>query len=352
MSKQLSFLQNNELTTIKKNWQGNRIIDGCFVNQQFRKRPGFGNVLKWRFSPNPQRKEKRREKWNPEVCHLTQLPERNQDALVWLGHNSFFVQIAGKRVMFDPVFGNIPFVKRQSRFPANPEIFLGIDYLLLSHDHFDHMDKRSIVTLYRNNPGIKVFCGLKTGELLQKWCPGICVIEAGWYQQLEEQGIEITFLPAQHWGKRSVKDGGLRLWGAFMLRSKTLSLYYSGDTGYADHFSEVKKLFGAPDYALIGIGAYKPRWFMQPNHISPYEALAASRDMNAGLTIPMHYGTFDLSDEPLSDPPKVFAEEADRQNINITIPALGELISLHKQNTKDSEAATQSALQEPLPHYA
>ena len=93
------------------------------------------------------------------------------------------------------------------------------------------------------------------------------IVEAGWYQQIEDEGLKITFLPAQHWSKRSVRDGGQRLWGAFMLQGDNISLYYSGDTGYSSHFREIPDLFGAPDYALLGIGAYKPRWFMRPNHI-------------------------------------------------------------------------------------
>jgi len=116
---------------------------------------------------------------------------------------------------------------------------------------------------------MKLFCGLGTGELIQGWFPEMKVIEAGWYQQMEDEGLKITFLPAQHWSKRSVRDGGQRLWGAFMLQGDGISLYYSGDTGYSSHFREIPDLFGAPDYALLGIGAYKPRWFMRPNHISP-----------------------------------------------------------------------------------
>lgn len=291
--------------------------------------------MKWRFSPNPQRKEKRREQWEPEVEYLHTLRDIHGDSLVWLGHNSFFMQIGGKRLMFDPVFGNIPFVRRQSRLPVDPEIFQSIDYLLLSHDHFDHMDKKSIGRLYRNNPRMKVFCGLGTGALLRKWFPDMTIVEAGWYQQIEDEGVKITFLPSQHWGKRSVRDGGRRLWGAFMTEVNGMSLYYSGDTGYAQHFSEIRELFGAPDYALLGIGAYKPRWFMQPNHISPYDSLTASEEMGAGLTIPMHYGTFDLSDEPLSDPPKVFAEEAGKRNINVAIPRLGEIVRLKSMRRTD-----------------
>lgn len=90
-------------------------------------------------------------------------------------------------------------------------------------------------------------------------------------------------------------------------------------------------MFGAPDYALLGIGAYKPRWFMQANHISPYDSLTAASQMKARITIPMHYGTLDLSDEPLSDPPAVFAEEAGKRNIQVKIPALGEIVKLRKR---------------------
>ena len=116
-----------------------------------------------------------------------------------------------------------------------------------------------------------------------------------------------------------------------MLQGNGISLYYSGDTGYSSHFREIPDLFGAPDYALLGIGAYKPRWFMRPNHISPYESLTAAGEMHAGLTIPMHYGTFDLSDEPLHDPPKVFATEAKKRKIPVKIPYLGEIVKLNKQ---------------------
>ena len=116
-----------------------------------------------------------------------------------------------------------------------------------------------------------------------------------------------------------------------MLQGDEISLYYSGDTGYSSHFREIPDLFGAPDYALLGIGAYKPRWFMRPNHISPHESLTAAEEMHAGLTIPMHYGTFDLSDEPLHDPPKVFATEAKKRKISVEIPYLGEIVKLKKQ---------------------
>ncbi len=331
MGEHISFRRNEGLITVKPYWKGNPVVKGRFVNRQHRMRHGMGNILKWRFSMNPQRKEKRREKWTPRLEYLHTLASVRGDALVWLGHNSFFMQFGGKRLMLDPVFGNIPFVRRRSELPVNPDIFREIDYLLLSHDHFDHLDRRSIARLYGNNPQMKAFCGLGVGTLLKGWFPDMQVTEAGWYQQMEDGDLKLTFLPAQHWSKRSVHDGGQRLWGAFMIQANDISVYYSGDTGYSGHFTEIPELFSAPDYALLGIGAYKPRWFMQPNHISPYDSLKASVEMKAKVTIPMHYGTFDLSDEPLSDPPKVFEEEARKRSIPVIIPGLGEVIEIKKQ---------------------
>ena len=331
-SRNIIFRRNEHLPSVNPRWRGNPTKGGKFFNRQHRWRPGAVSVLKWRLSLNPQRKEKRRIKWNPNVHFLRSLDGVVGNSLIWLGHNSFFIQLGGKRLMIDPVYGNIPFVKRRSTFPANPSIFRNIDYLLISHDHFDHLDKPSVARLVADNPGMTLFCGLGTGALIQGWFPQLKVIEAAWYQQYTDGVLTLTFLPAQHWSKRGVSDGGERLWGAFMIQADGITVYNSGDTGYARHFLELPELFPHIDYCMIGIGAYKPRWFMKPNHISPYDALTASRDMEARLTIPMHYGTFDLSDEPLFDPPHVFAQEARLRSMPVLIPELGEIVKLHPRH--------------------
>lgn len=199
MGEHICFRRNERLATVNPHWRGNPVVRGKFVNRQHRFRPGMGSVLKWRLSPNPQRKEKKSVKWSPKLNYLRSLDGVVGNSLIWLGHNSFFLQLGRKRIMFDPVFGDIPFVKRQSDFPANPDIFTDIDYLLISHDHFDHLDKQSVARLVKNNPGMKLFCGLGTGELIKGWFPELEVTEAGWYQQIEDDGLKITFLPAQHW---------------------------------------------------------------------------------------------------------------------------------------------------------
>ena len=328
MGNRLSFRRNEQLPTVNPHWRGNPTVNGKFFNRQHRWKPGVDNIMKWRFPLNPQHKEKHRIKWDPNIKFLHSLDNVVGNSLIWLGHNSFFLQLGDKRIMIDPVYGNIPFVKRRSRMPANPSIFRHIDYLLISHDHFDHLDKASILRLYRDNPQMKLFCGIGTGELIGSWLKDIKVIEAGWYQQYADDGLALTFLPALHWSKRGVNDGGVRLWGAFMIQADGITIYNSGDTGYSFHFKELPVMFPKIDYCMIGIGAYKPRWFMKANHISPYDALTASADMNSHVTIPMHYGTFDLSNEPMHDPPHVFAREAKRRNMHVLIPELGEVVKL------------------------
>ena len=130
MGERITFRKNERLHTVNPRWRGNPTVGGKFFNRQHRWRPGMGSVLKWRLSPNPQRKEKRTIKWEPKVNFLRSLDAVVGNSLIWLGHNSFFLQLGGKRFMIDPVYGSIPFVKRRSQFPANVSIFKNIDYLL------------------------------------------------------------------------------------------------------------------------------------------------------------------------------------------------------------------------------
>ncbi len=321
---------NESLPIIKRDWRGNRKVSGCFSNLYRSQGHGILSVAQWRFSPNPDWKEKIMERWRPKPNMVESLDEIVGDALFWIGHSSFYIQIGGKRMLIDPIFGRIPFVRRRSPLPMHVNIFKNIDYILISHDHYDHLDRKSVKQLLRLNPKVKVICGLDVGELISKWSRRTQIVEMGWYQQLSEDGVKLTFLPAQHWGKRTATDGGTRLWGAFMIESDSYRLYFSGDTGYSNHFKELPLLFDKIDCAIMGIGAYKPRWFMRANHISPHQALDAAMVMGANLTIPMHYGTYSLSDEAMGDPPRVFRFEARRRGINVRVPRIGTVVSLER----------------------
>lgn len=323
--------KNELLSAVRKNWAGNRLVGGKFVNIH-RKSSAMKSVGKWNIPIYKERSVINYGKeWQPEVVPLESVGAMPENSLVWLGHNSFLMNLGGVIVILDPVFGHIPFVRRKSQLPLEAEKIDSVDYLLLSHDHYDHTDKKSVKLLAENNPHLQVVAGLGLKSLVQKWIPHLKVNEMGWYQQLDLKELKITFLPSQHWGKRYANDGAKRLWGAFMLEVGDLKIYYSGDTGFANHFSEVKELFGEVDYAIFGIGAYKPRWFMERNHISPIEALEGAQQMGAKTTIPMHYGTFKLSQEPLFDPPIVFRAEAIKRGMNVLIPSIGEIVELKKQ---------------------
>jgi L-ascorbate metabolism protein UlaG (beta-lactamase superfamily) len=210
---------------------------------------------------------------------------------------------------------------------------------LISHDHRDHLDKKSLKFLFNREDKPTILTGLE----MDKWLNSnfkndkYSCQTAGWYQQYQTnlKDINIFFLPARHWSKRDLFDTNKRLWGSFVIQSSEKTIYFSGDTGYGSHLKEVRSLFGNIDIAIIGIGAYQPEWFMEPNHISPKNALKAIDEMGANQFIPMHYGTFDVSDEPLFEPieslKKIHMKEYTHVNLNIL--KIGEVYEINKTNT-------------------
>ncbi len=316
-----------EIKNIRYNWAGNRTIGGRYVNIR-RKAGAVRHISQWEIPTSKVRSiVNMGSDWEMEVSQFEHTALLPHNSFVWLGHSSFIFDLGGVRLILDPVFGDIPFVKRKSRMPIHESKIDGIDLILLSHDHFDHCDKSSIKTLVENNPTIEVVAGLGIDNLIKRWCSKTAVHTLGWYQQIEHKGVTITFLPAQHWSKRGLTDGATRLWGAFMIEFENKKIYYSGDTAFSTHFEEIKTLFGEVDYAFMGIGAYTPRWFLNRNHISPYEAVKASKIMGAKRTVPMHYATFKLSREPLFDPPQIFWGEAHRHGLNVVMPCIGEVVN-------------------------
>jgi L-ascorbate metabolism protein UlaG (beta-lactamase superfamily) len=156
--------------------------------------------------------------------------------------------------------------------------------------------------MLQGGPALTALVPLRLGPLVASGRPGIRVQEAGWYQVFDTPGLEITLLPAMHWNRRGLRDFNKALWGSFLIRWKGKSIYFAGDTGYQTHFKEVPELVGPVDIALLPIGAYDPPFIMRPSHLDPEEALQAFVDLKARRLVPMHYGTFDLSDEPLGEP--------------------------------------------------
>lgn len=330
------FTSNPTLETIlpPDKWNGTPLTkSGNFTNLEHPFDLGMADVLKWQLSPNPDKERKKQETWRLQPAPYKDWLTSKVDCIVWLGHSSFFIRLDGATVLIDPVFGDLSFfIKRYAKFPLDPNKLKNLDYVLVSHDHRDHMDEPSIKALAKNNPNARYLTGLGNEGLLKDFTNSNLIQSAGWFQKFDTPNspLEIFYLPSRHWGRRYLTDTNVRLWGAFVIRSSTKTIYFSGDTGYASHFKQTAKLFPDITHAIIGIGAYKPEWFMQGNHISPTDAIRGYHELGAQHLIPMHYGTFDLSDEALSDPYLAIQHHYEMGNIKGTLwlPQPGEVLEL------------------------
>lgn len=323
---------NPSLPVIKKGWNGNPVDrKNRFTNHEFPHIPRFKDVWRWQTGPKPLKKEKKADKWVPESAADRAFADNNDDCLVWLGHAWFFMRLQGVSMLIDPVLFPNRFLRHRVRHPYSAEQLGRVDYILLTHDHRDHCDEKSIRRICQLNPAATIFCGLNMGHLLRRWCHNH-IVEMGWYQQVgTPEGLNFTFLPTRHWSRRLFRDTNQRLWGAFMISdSGDRNIYMGGDSGYGGHYSELKELFPAIDLACLGIGAFMPEWFMSPVHMSPHDAVQAFNDTGAKTMIPMHYGMLDLSDEPAGLPYQLIQELAESGGIqgNLQLPALGQTIWL------------------------
>ena len=321
----MKYKYNPNLKIIKPEWKGNPVFKSRFSNSNVpdEKFNPF-DILKWKFSKNPQAEEKKNDSFKLKVIKNSSFINSDKDMIIWLGHASFFIQINGISLITDPIFLAPPFFKRLSELPCKPEDLKNIDYLLISHFHPDHFNKKSIHILTKNNSEIEALIPLEGGKYFEK--RNIKYQEAGWYQQYKTDNIEVYFLPAKHWHKRSLNDTNKILWGSFLIKSGSKSIYFSGDTAYANHFNEIKTLFGKIDYCIMPVGAYKPDYIMNNSHISPKKSLHAYTELGGKVFIPMHYGTFDLSDEPPGEPIRILEKE--KANYNIQILDVGQILNI------------------------
>lgn len=313
------YVSNPDLITVKKDWPGTPLDSkGRFRNHLNPNNLKFSDVLKWQSSKNPDKPAKLADTFKLEVNTSGDFLKSDKDCMVWLGHASFFMRIIGKTFLIDPVLKSPSIsMKRLSQFPVAFSELKNIDYILLSHDHRDHADEWSMKLLAKQNPDAQYLTGLKTGDLLKSWTKSSNIQTAGWYQQFNvNEAFEINYLPSRHWGRRLLFDTNEKLWGGFLFKFKGIILLFCGDSGYGDHFKEISETFPDIDYAIMGIGAYKPEWFMHESHTSPQKAVDGFHDLKAKTLIPMHYGTFDLSDEAVGDPYRTINNINAQQKIN------------------------------------
>jgi len=320
------YKKNEQIPTIKPGWQGTPVDQkDRFINDEFPFLPSGVELLKWKIGGNSRKDEKNSDPSRLEVKDPVAFLASDADGIMWLGHASFYIRLNGIGILTDPIFGKPPLVTRFVDVPSQLELIRHVDYVLLSHDHRDHMDETSLRAIAQKFPRAKFFAGLRSEDVLNDWkTPDNGVQTAGWFQEydLGRPEIRIFFLPVRHWSRRGLFDTNWRLWGAFVIQSGDTTIYFGGDSGYGRHYRETGEMFPQIDYLLLGIGAYEPRWFMEPNHNNPSEVIKAFNDSGAKFLVPMHYGTFDLSDEPPGEPLRLLLEEGEKLGIKDRIKPL------------------------------
>ena len=244
----------------------------------------------------------------------------------WLGHATVLLEIDGLRVLTDPVLSQraSPFgfigPARLHPAPLAIEDLQNIDAVVISHDHFDHLDMDTIQALARG--GTHFFVGLGIGGHLERWgVPAGQVHDMDWWERAEFRGITIHCTPARHYSGRKSMDNST-LWSSWMLEGPNRSVYFSGDSGYANHFKEVRERLGAPDLALIKIGAYGKTW--EDIHMSPESAIRSHRDLGAATLLPVHWATFNLAYHAWEEPIVRSVAAAQAQGVSIVTPRPGE----------------------------
>jgi L-ascorbate metabolism protein UlaG (beta-lactamase superfamily) len=258
--------------------------------------------------------------------------DRNKNVLVWFGHSSYFMQIDGKRFLVDPVFsGNAsPFSFMIKSFKGT-DIYTSddipeIDYLFITHDHWDHLDYKTITEL---KPKIKkIITGLGTGAHLERWGYNRNIIsENDWFDELIlEDGFKVNTTPARHFSGRSTKSNQ-SLWASFVLKTPSLQIFIGGDSGYDEHFSEIGEKFGGFDLVILENGQYNTSW--KYIHLMPDEVLQAAKDLNAKRLFPVHNSKFALANHSWDTPLKAITEFNKSVNQPMITPMIGELVNLN-----------------------
>jgi L-ascorbate metabolism protein UlaG (beta-lactamase superfamily) len=259
----------------------------------------------------------------------------DDNVVIWLGHSSFFLKLDGKTMLIDPVIGGYasPTSIYNRSYKGSDiytyEDFPDIDYLFISHDHYDHLDYETVMKL---KPKIrKVITGLGVGAHFEHWgYDKSMLIEMDWYESTDlGDGFEIVFTPSRHRSGRGFKSNQT-LWGSFVIKAPSSKLFYSGDSGYGPHFKDIGEKYGPFDIAIMECGQYSRYW--RQSHMMPSEVVQASVELKARKILPGHWAKFTLSIHDWDEPISMIVEESKSRNIPLVHPMIGEKVYINKDN--------------------
>ncbi|MGY5353404.1 MBL fold metallo-hydrolase [Wenyingzhuangia sp. IMCC45467] len=253
---------------------------------------------------------------------------KGEARLVWFGHSAFLLQMEGKNILLDPMFGKVaaphPLLggKRfNTEFPIKIEELPEIDAVVFSHDHYDHLDYESVLKI--KDKTRQFFVPLGVGTHLLSWgVPKTKIKEMDWWDETNFEGLTLVCTPAQHFSGRKFSNGQSTLWSSWVIQSKQENLYFSGDSGYAHHFTEIGNKYGPFDLALMECGQYNKMW--SDIHMMPEETAQAGIDIKAKKIMPIHWAGFKLALHAWTDPIERVELKAKELNLKVMTPKIGE----------------------------
>lgn len=260
--------------------------------------------------------------------------------MIWFGHSTFLLQMENSSILIDPMFGKVPaphpFLgnnRFSKELPIEIDKLPSIDAVLISHDHYDHLDYGSIKKL-KDKVG-KFYVPLGVGAHLIEWgVPEENVTELDWWQEVKFNDLNFICTPAQHFSGRGLTDRSTTLWSSWVIKSDKESIYFSGDSGYGPHFKEIGEKFGPFDFAMMECGQYNELW--SEIHMFPEETAQAALDVQAKVVMPIHWGAFKLGLHSWTDPVERVSKKAGELNVNLVIPKIGQEIQINNTSKFDS----------------